>query len=98
MRIPVQTALSLFTAYQALAAECAKRDVPFSDELDAVMGRLETMLTNAEVETPEDLLAKVRFLASYKADPAAILPAALETLAAGTERVLAFQQALRIAA
>lgn len=83
------TTLSLFTSCQEFAAQCADADMPFPGELDAIMGRLEHMLATADVETVRDLLTKIRYLGTYRRDPASIPAAALDTLAAGGERILA---------
>lgn len=96
MRIAALSLLPLLESYQQLAACCAAQASAAPDDLDGMLGNLEHVLACAEVETPEDLIAKGRFLLTYRNDPAMIPPAALETLAAGIERLCAgtIQQAL----
>lgn len=87
MRIAAQSLSPLLDFYQRLAACCAAHEGATPDDLDNMLGNLEYVLACAEVETPEDLIAKGRFLLTYRNDPAMIPPAALETLAAGIERL-----------
>lgn len=89
MRIAALSLPSLLDSYQRLAACCAAQELATPDVLDGMLGNLEHILVCAEVETPEDLIAKGRFLLTYRDDPAMIPPAALDTLAAGIERLCA---------
>ncbi|MBY3755753.1 hypothetical protein GBZ26_03925 [Azospirillum formosense] len=89
MRIAALSLPSLLASYQRLAACCAAQEPVAPDDLDCMLGNLEHVLACAEVETPEDLIAKGRFLLTYRNDPAMIPAAALDTLAAGIERLCA---------
>lgn len=86
MRLTPNAAARLLDVYLGLAARCAGGEVP--DELDFWMGQIEGVLAGAEVETAEDLIAKCRFLLTYRSDRAMIPVEALETLAAGAEAIL----------
>ncbi len=97
MRIAALSLPPLLDSYQRLAACCAAHEAT-PDVLDGMLGNLEHVLACAEVETPEDLIAKGRFLLSYRADPAMIPPAALDTLTAGIERLCAAMMQSAIAA
>ncbi|TWA69713.1 hypothetical protein FBZ84_103430 [Azospirillum baldaniorum] len=87
MRIAALSLAPLLESYQRLAICCAAHEAATPDDLDGMLGNLEHVLACAEVETSEDLIAKGRFLLTYRADPAMIPPAALDTLAAGIERL-----------
>ncbi|QCN96649.1 hypothetical protein D3093_15000 (plasmid) [Azospirillum argentinense] len=87
MRIAALSLSPLLDSYQRLAACCAAQEPAAPDELDGMLGNLEHVLACAEVETAEDLIAKGRFLLTYRNDPAMIPPAALESLVAGIERL-----------
>ncbi|MGY0835237.1 hypothetical protein [Azospirillum argentinense] len=87
MRIAVHSLPPLLEAYQQVAARCAIQEPTMPDALDATLGNLEHVLACAEIETGADLVAKARFLLTYRTDPAMIPPVALETLVAGVERL-----------
>ena len=89
MRIAALSLSPLLDSYQRLAAYCSAHEGATPDDLDGMLGNLEHVLACAEIETPEDLIAKGRFLATYRADPAMIPPVALDTLTAGIERLCA---------
>ncbi|WP_137105005.1 hypothetical protein [Azospirillum argentinense] len=72
MRIAALSLLPLLESYQQLAACCAAQASAAPDDLDGMLGNLEHVLACAEVETPEDLIAKGRFLLTYRNDPAMI--------------------------
>lgn len=89
MRIAALSLPPLLHSYQRLAACCAAHEGVTPNDLDGMIGCLEHVLACAEVETAEDLIAKGRFLLTYRTDPAMIPSVALETLAAGIERLYA---------
>ena len=89
MRIAALSLPPLLDSYQRLAARCAAQEPAVPDDLDRILGNLEHVLACSQVQTPEDLIAKGRFLLTYRNDPAMIPPVALETLAAGVERLCA---------
>lgn len=89
MRIAALSLSPLLDSYQRLAECCATQEPAAPDDLDGMLGNLEHVLACAEVETSQDLIAKGRFLLTYRNDPAMIPSAALETLAAGIERLCA---------